>query len=78
MKKKYSVKKGAWFAKVRGSYIPVSWQGWLTYIPYVGFLIASMGYVNQTSDHLYEIPIRIVPYWVSAAVVMFWLARNKS
>ena len=78
MKKKYAAKKGVWFAKFRGSYIPASWQGWLTYVPYVGFLLASMWYVNQSSNHLYEIPIRIVPYWVSAVVVMLWLARRKS
>ena len=26
-------KKGAWFVQVRGSYLPCSWQGWLSYVP---------------------------------------------
>ena len=31
-------RKGAWFVKLRGSYLPCSWQGWLLYIPYILFL----------------------------------------
>ena len=77
-KKLYTAKKGAWFAKFHGNYIPASWQGWLTYIPYVSFLVATMWYVYDTSNHLYEIPLRIIPYWISAAVIMIWIARRKS
>ncbi len=36
--RKLKAKKGKWFVKMRGSYIPGSWQGWLTYVPYVVFL----------------------------------------
>jgi hypothetical protein len=77
-KQRNTAKKGAWYIKYHGSYVPASWQGWLTYVPYVGFLVATMWYVYDTSDSLYEIPIRIVPYWVSAVVIMLYLARRKS
>lgn len=77
-RQKYTAKKGAWFAKFHGNYIPASWQGWLTYIPYIGFLIATMWYVADTSNYVYEIPIRIMPYWICAAVIMIYIARRKS
>ena len=28
-----------WFRKVRGSYLPVSWQGALLYIPYIFYIV---------------------------------------
>jgi len=30
--KKPKLKKGAWFYKVRGSYLPATWQGWLMHL----------------------------------------------
>lgn len=78
MKKTPKPRKGAWFVKVRGSYLPASWQGWLTYIPYVSFLVASMIYVNQTASTLIEIPVRVLPYWVSAVIIMHWVASRNS
>jgi len=79
MKKKRPVaKKGARYVAYHGNYIPASWQGWLTYIPYTGFLIGSMWYVYATRDQIYEIPLRLVPYWVSAVVVMLYVARRKT
>ena len=71
-------KKRAWFIKVRGSYLPNSWQGWLTYIPYVYFLVITFMAVNRHSHSVSDVAIGIVPYWVSAVVVMQWLASRKS
>lgn len=71
-------KKGVWFVKVRGSYLPVSWQGWLTYVPFVIFLLtvlqASLKNEHSASDAFYI----IFPQWVAAAVVMTWLAKQNS
>ncbi len=68
----------AWFIKVRGSYLPNSWQGWLTYIPFTGFLltvlVAALRHEHSVSDVFYA----IFPQWVAAAVVMTWLAMHKS
>ncbi len=78
MKKVPRKHKGTWFVKVRGSYLPCTWQGWLTYVPYVVFLVAAFLMVDKTSHSASDTLIGIVPYWVSAAVVMTWLARTKS
>ncbi|MFO0882146.1 MAG: hypothetical protein U0491_01735 [Candidatus Saccharimonadales bacterium] len=71
-------KKDAWFVRVRGSYLPCSWQGALTYIPMVAFLVtimmSSIHNAHSVSDALYT----IFPYFVCTAVVMHWIASVKS
>ena len=71
-------KKEVWFKKVRGSYLPASWRGWLTYVPFVIFLLtvlqAALRNEHSVSDSFYV----IFPQWVAAAVVMTWLAKQKS
>lgn len=71
-------KSKEWFIRVRGSYLPSSWQGWLLYIPFTIFLltvlIAAIRTQHSVSDALYM----IFPQWVAAAVVMTWVASNKS
>jgi hypothetical protein len=78
MKKRTAAKNGAWFYQVRGSYLPCSWQGWLTYIPFTIFLltvlIAAVRVQHSVSDTVYM----IFPQWVAAAVVMSWIAKQKS
>jgi len=71
-------KSGAWFKKVRGSYLPCSWQGWVMYIPYVYFLIISFLAVDKNSHSVSDTLIGIFPYWISASVVMTWIAKQKS
>ncbi len=71
-------KKGAWFAKVRGSYIPVSWQGWLTYIPFTIFLVTVLVAAVRTQHSVSDALYMIFPQWVAATVVMTWLAARKS
>jgi len=81
MKKKISKtkhKKGTWFYSVRGSYLPCSWQGWALYIPFTIFLItvlvAAVRSEHSVSDMLYL----TFPQGVAAAVVMTWIAKQKS
>lgn len=81
MKKKQKLpklKKGAWFIPLRGSYLPYSWQGWLTYIPFTAFLVYSLvvGFA-YTDSNLLAI-MYIFPNWVAAAVLMTWIAKQKS
>lgn len=71
-------KSAAWFVKVRGSYLPNSWQGWVSYIPYVYFLVVAFQAVDRHSHSISDTVIGIVPYWVSAAVIMQWFASRKS
>jgi len=70
--------KGKWFYKVRGSYLPGSWQGWLTYIPFVAYLIWPLIWTaNQELSFTARVFI-IFPQWITAGVVMTWLASYKS
>jgi hypothetical protein len=71
-------KKGAWFVPLRGSYIPISWQGWLTYIPFMGYLVYSLVVGHQYTGNDLKTVLWVVPNWVAAAVVMTWLAKSKS
>ncbi len=71
-------KKGAWFVKVRWSYLPCSWQGWLTYIPFVAFLIGTLQLATRTESSIRGVLYIVFPEWVAAAVVMHWVASNKS
>lgn len=72
------LKKGAWFYKIRGSYLPATWQGWMTYIPFVGFLLWSWTIAMETQETLAEVALVVFPAWIAAAVVMTWLASKKS
>jgi hypothetical protein len=77
-RKTSKLKNGAWFYKVRGSYLPATWQGWLTYFPFVGFLLWSWGVAMETQETLGEVALVVFPSWVAAAVVMTWIASKKS
>lgn len=69
---------GAWFVPLRGSYLPASPAGWLSYIPFIGYLVfaAVIGW-NDSASHVKAV-LFIVPNWVAAGVVMTWLAKAKS
>jgi len=71
-------RKGAWFVPLRGSYLPVTWQGWLLYIPFVSYAIISLLFVINRSSSLLEIVINLLPYWLSVLVAMTWIAKQKS
>ena len=76
MKKKNKSK--SWFIKVRGSYLPNNKFGWLTYIPYIAYLVYSVwvGFSYTTSKQIAI--LYIFPNFVGAAVVMTYLASKKS
>ena len=76
--KKPKIRKGAWFYPVRGSYLPCSWQGWLTYVPFTLFLLAVLIAAFRTQDSVSDALYMIFPEWIAAAVVMTWIARLKS
>lgn len=81
MKKKSSrpkARKGAWFVQVRGSYLPASWQGWLTYIPFTGYLVFALLYGWKDTTSAAQAIMFIVPNFVAAAAVMTWFAKRTS
>lgn len=78
-KRQKAQKNNTWFIKVRGSYLPNSWQGWLTYIPYMALLIIAL--VHALTDHqaqLYDRIFNLAVAWTLAAALMSWLAKQKS
>lgn len=74
----HKAKSGAWFIRVRGSYLPNSWQGALTYIPYLAYLIGVLIFVLLRHDSLWLAVFTVVPNWIAALVIMTWLAKAKS
>ncbi len=78
MKKPPKLKKGAWFYKVRGSYLPATWQGWLLYVPFITFLVGVAVYAFRTELSFAQVFFSVFPAWVAAAVVLTWIASNKS
>lgn len=78
MPKKKLKSSDRWFIKVRGSYLPNSWQGWLTYVPYAAYVIGVLLFaLDNTSDWLHAVPL-IVPNWLVALIAMTWVAEHKS
>ncbi len=71
-------KKGAWFVAVRGSYLPVSWQGWLSYLPFIFYLVFAVEAAKVATDSVTTALLIILPNWVAATVVMTWVARRTS
>lgn len=76
MAKKKKQKK--WFIKVRGSYLPNSWQGRLTYIPFLTFLIASLVVTLNNIEPISLAYLLVFPQWIAAGVVMTWIASRES
>ena len=71
-------KSQAWFYSIRGSYLPKSWQGWLTYVPYVAVLVGSTIWAQTNAVSVADYFYRVFPVWVAAAVAMNYLAKQKS
>lgn len=76
--KRVKLPKGAWFYKVRGSYLPATWQGWLTYVPFIVFLLWSWTYIFNTTDSVVTAILLVFSAWIASVVVMTWVAKNKS
>jgi hypothetical protein len=78
-KKKLSKhQKNVWFTHVRGSYLPASWQGWLTYVPYVAYLIFTIT-IGWRDIHSRAVAVLyVVPNWIAATGLMTWIAYHKS
>ena len=78
MKKSPKKVTPGWFVPIRGSYLPRSWQGWLTYLPFAGYLIFAAVYSADMSNNLAQFLLYVVPNWTAATVVMTWIAKRMS
>ena len=72
-----STRRNAWFKPVRGSYLPVHWKGWLTYIPYIAYLYLTYA-ILVPNRPVFDTVLFLVPYWVAGVLVMHWIAKIKS
>lgn len=71
-------KSKPWFKKVRGSYLPYSAAGKLTYIPYLAYTIGVMVFVMHQDYSFWLSLFILIPNWVAAAAVMNWVAARTS
>lgn len=78
MVKHRKAKKPVWFVPVRGSYLPASWQGWLTYLPFAAYLVFALVVGWRGTSSAAMAVLYIVPNWVAATAVMTWLAKRTS
>ena len=77
-KTKKTTKRNAWFKAIRGSYLPASSAGWLTYIPFVGYLLLSLGVVIKEEHSLLSGVVLVAVNWIAAAAIMTYIAAHKS
>ncbi|HUD10478.1 MAG TPA: hypothetical protein VMR28_02275 [Candidatus Saccharimonadales bacterium] len=75
---KKSAKHPIWFRKVRGSYLPANRQGWLTYIPYLAYLIGVLVFVLHGNYSFWLAVFIAVPNWVAASAILSWIAARRS
>lgn len=73
-----SQKSPAWFIRVRGSYLPNSWQGWALYVPFITYLLTALGFALNRQDTITEVVMAVFPQWVAAAVVMTYIAAHNT
>jgi hypothetical protein len=71
-------KKDKWFTSVRGSYLPRSSAGWLTYIPYFTFLLFSFILVWELNINQVVKVYLVLIQWAFAGLFMTWIAKTKS
>ena len=71
-------KKKKWFKKVRGSYLPIAREGWLSYIPYIVFVIAIYAYAMIIFGYSITSYLFIILSWILAGAAMTWFASTHS
>lgn len=71
-------KHKVWFTNVRGSYLPCSWQGWLSYVPYLVYTVSVLVFVIKRDDTFWLALFTVIPNWVAVSIIMTWIARSKS
>lgn len=78
MVRKHTQKPGVWFTPMRGSYLPVSAVGWLTYVPYLAYMVFTLVVGLKEAGSKALAVLFIIPNWVAASAVMTYLAAHKS
>ena len=71
-------KKANWFIAVRGSYLPVRWQGWLLHLAFVLYVAASAAVIAKHNSSVLFIAVQVFAQLVAAAVIETWVAARNS
>ena len=72
------LKKGAWFVRVRGSYLPRTWQGWLMHILLVMAAIATFITIDDADGNIMRIVISGIVYLYAIGSFFTYIASRKS
>lgn len=75
---KMDMKRPAWFTKVRGSYLPLSWQGFVLYVFYVAYIIVVPVTWYAKGHYLWPLLVNVIPAVVGAAVLAQVIAAKTS
>jgi hypothetical protein len=71
-------KRNIWFVPVRGSYLPASTAGWLTYIPFTAYLIFAAVAAHSAASTTSTAVLIMVPNWIAATAILTWVAKRTS
>lgn len=75
---KSKAKNGAWFKKIRGSYLPSSWEGLAIYFVYLAYLLAlPLVWYNQGHD-FWRLLTNVLPLAVGAALLTQYIASKNA
>ena len=72
------VRKGAWFVKVRGSYLPRAWQGWLMHLLLILLVIAAFITIDDADNNIVRIVISSLVYLYAIGSLFTYIASKKS
>ncbi len=77
-KSKAKAKKGGWFYKIRGSYLPCSWQGLLIYFVYTAYVVAMPVLWYFNGHELWQLLAFVIPSMCGAALLAQYVASKNS
>ena len=70
--------KRAWFYKIRGSYLPSSWQGLAVYLVYLAYIVAlPVAWLFHGHD-VWNLLVVVVPLWIVAALATQYIASKNA
>lgn len=67
-----------WFKPIRGSYLPISWQGWAVWALALCYLLMVLCYGLIKKMPCDDFLFFLIPQFVSALVVSTWVASERS
>ena len=70
--------KNKWFKPVRGSYLPANSSGWLTYLPFIAFMLVTFFLTRKLNVSESAKVYLIAVQWAFVGFVMTWVAKQKS